>query len=884
MIRWIKDFSTGVFIVNIMCNPALKKRHLSEMSEIAGFDISPNAGTTLRKIMSYSLESKLQNFEIISISANKELQLHTNLRNMIKEWETIALPTSIYKDTGATILSNLDDIQALLYDNILKTLTMRGSAFMKPCADEVLSWYDKLLRVDRTLEQWGKVQANYLYLLPIFSSNDIVTQMPEEGRLFVNVEQTFKRNIAIIVRQPLVMVTASAAGLLESLEKAIDILENITNGVNNYLEKKRLYFPRFFFLSNDEMLEILSETKDPLRVMPHLSKCFEGIDGLEFDADNNVLSMLSKDKENIKFVETVSTSSAGGSVEKWLSAVEEQMLVGVRCQTEYSYENYMEVKRPDWVLNWPQMVVLSVSQMFWAIEVEESLHKLNVNSSSMSDLLTNLTLELNNIVSLVRSKMISNLNRTTIKSLIVIDVHAKDVVYELVEKNVMNKSDFQWLSQLRYYWENNNTFVRIINATVPYANEYLGNSDRLVITPLTDRCYRTLIGAYQLHLNGAPEGPAGTGKTETTKDLAKALAVQCKVFNCSDGLDYKAMGKFFKGLASCGAWACFDEFNRIELEVLSVVAQQILSIIQAVRAKIKKFTFEGTELHLNPACYVCITMNPGYAGRSELPDNLKVLFRSVAMMVPDYAMIGEISLYSYGFINARNLSVKIVTTYRLCSEQLSTQNHYDYGMRAVKTVLQACGNLKKALPDETEDVLLLRSLLDVNLPKFMSFDIPLFEGIISDLFPDLTLPKTDYKSIEDLFQQTCEKMFLEPRKSFFTKVIQTYEMMIVRHGFMLVGEPMAGKSKTLQVLAGILSALKTKSIDTDPKSDINTYFQNVLMGIINPKAITMNQLYGSFDPVSYEWTDGIVAKVFRNFAMNTSLDRKWVSIYHQMNC
>uniref|UniRef100_H2YSD8 AAA+ ATPase domain-containing protein n=1 Tax=Ciona savignyi TaxID=51511 RepID=H2YSD8_CIOSA len=649
----LEKFRINMPLINALCNPGIKDRHWELMSERVGFDMTPGPTTPLSEVLKMKLEKHLDDLTLISNQARKEYALEKALKKMKQDWATMDFGLVPYRDSNLKILSAVDDIQMLLDDHVVKTHTMKGSPFIEPFVEEIEAWENTLQQARSIIESWLAVQSAWLYLEPIFGSEDIRNQIPVQGKMFTQVDTHYKDIMARAAQNTKAMVVLSERGMLKNLLSSQALLENIQNGLNEYLEKKRIFFPRFFFLSNDELLEILSETKDPLRVQPHLKKCFEGIARLVFTDDKRIVAMQSAEEENVELIQVITPSDAGGLVEKWLFEVEQDMKISIRESMSRSVDAYPEMPFKQWCLQWPGQVVLATSIIYWTAEVTQC-HK---------------------------SPALYFFAIPT----------ARDVVAKLGEDSVSDVRDFQWISQMRYYWENSAVMVRMISTTVPYDYEYLGNSGRLVITPLTERCYRTLMGALQLNLGGAPEGPAGTGKTETCKDLAKAVAKQCVV--------------------------------------LSVVAQQIQTIQRAVADQVTVFVFEGTEISLDPSCTIFITMNPGYAGRAELPDNLKVLFRTVAMMIPDYALIAEISLYSMGFVAARTLAAKIVATYRLCSEQLSSQHHYDYGMRAVKSVLTTAGNLKLKYVDQREDELMLRAINDVNLPKFLSHDIPLFDAL-----------------------------------------------------------------------------------------------------------------------------------------------------------
>ncbi|KAL7988579.1 hypothetical protein Chor_007498, partial [Crotalus horridus] len=809
-------------VITDLRNPFLKPRHWAILEQIVGAPlVDMENPLTLERLTQINAFEYTQEIQDVSGQASGEASLEIILKKVI------------------------------LDDSTINIATIASSRYVGPLKPRVDEWQKQLSLFSQTLEEWLTCQRNWLYLESIFSAPDIQRQLPAEAKMFLQVDKSWKEVMRKVNRLPNALRAATQPGLLETFQNNNALLDQIQKCLEAYLESKRVIFPRFYFLSNDELLEILAQTRNPQAVQPHLRKCFDSISKLEFAymapaegeekvLTNDILAMLSPEGERVGLGKGL---KARGNVEDWLGKVEEAMFTSLRRLSKAAIADYQTRERTEWVVaGHPSQVVLTISQLMWCRDLTQCLEGEEHDHLVALEEFENENFDrLNSLASLVRGNL-PKIHRNIITALITIDVHARDIVTELVQQKVDSVDNFDWQRQLRYYWDLDldNCVARMALSQYTYAYEYLGACPRLVITPLTDRCYLCLMGALQLDLGGAPAGPAGTGKTETTKDLAKALAIQCVVFNCSDGLDYKMMGRFFSGLAQSGAWCCFDEFNRIDIEVLSVIAQQLITIRNAKAAKVTRFMFEGREIKLIMTCAAFITMNPGYAGRTELPDNLKALFRPFSMMVPNYALIAEVILYSEGFESSKILARKMT--------QIS---------------------LKREHPNLNEDVVLIRALRDSNLPKFLADDALLFSGIISDLFPGVIIPEHNYGVLQSTIVDTILSKGLQTEDTMIRKVIQLYETMLVRHGVMLVGPTGGGKTTVYQILADTLGTLYKAGEEYH-------FFQPVKTYVLNPKSITMGELYGEVNNLTLEWKDGLMALSVRAAVVDTSEDHKWI--------
>ncbi len=848
----LKQLSTG----------AMRPRHWLELGRVtsSSLPVDVDLMKVSHLIAANLLEHKITVEEIATVAV-KELQLETRLNAIGDEWAEQVFTFTNFKNRGPIILKGQETQEMLekLEDAQMVLGSFLNSRYCVAFKDVVSGWVAKLSTVLEILEQWVVVQSMWIYLEAVFSSVDIAKQLPQEAKRFQNIDRSYMKLVSKAFETRFVLqYCIGNDSIKQMLPHLTEQLEMCQRSLTGYLETKRNVCPRFFFVSDPVLLEILSQSSDPQAIQPHLLSIFDNVNSISFDKESPVLAIGIHSSEGEQ-LPLLNSFLAEGSVEDWLKNLETSVADTLRSVISDSVREVSHTTVCHVLKKQPAQAALLALQVYFTTDVESSIGRIMTEKGAMQNCLKRQDHILSDLAALSATQLIP-LTRMKVETLITIQVHLRDVAEELMKKKIKDPNDFEWQKQSRFYWNEKGTLIKITDVEFVYCLEYIGCRERLVVTPLTDRAYVSLAQSVGLFYGGAPSGPAGTGKTETVKDLGRSLGKFVVVFNCSDQMDFRALGKIFKGLSQSGCWGDFDEFNRIELEVLSVVSQQIQCILNAMRESRESFTFtDGQLIRLDLRTGFFITTNPGYAGRQELPENLKTLFRGVAMMVPDRAIIIRVRLAAAGFQTSQELSRKFHSLYRLCEQQLSKQTHYDFGLRNILSVLRTAGNTKRSAPNTDETLLLMRTLREMNSSKFVAEDVPLFLSLLDDLFPGVSAEKVKDDKFEGELRSRAAELNLQLFPTFSAKVSQLYDTSLVRHGMMLVGPPYVGKSACLALLVAVLSALDV------PTKEVR----------MNPKAITTSQMFGRLDPISNDWTDGIFSSIWRR-AMRTRSHNTWI--------
>eukprot|EP00760_Papus_ankaliazontas_P022345 PhM_4_TR18839/c0_g1_i1/m.39703/K10408/DNAH; dynein heavy chain, axonemal len=616
----LHEFVVTIPIIADLRNPALREQHWEELVATAQGSFKLSADVTMAQFMDLQLHSTPETVGHIVDKAVRQQQIEVKLEAIKHHW---LLAIFMFADRGAqTIVVVTDDFFSILEEHQAQIHSLISTRHSGDFLSVLQEWRGTLSQVEAMMSSLLDVQRVWLYLSNIFLENDdIAKQLPDDTKAFMEIDSQIKSILRLVIGTPKILDFCAKEGLGQWLKRLREELSLCERVLDQLLSEKRKKIPRFYFLSTSDLLDVLSNVaKTPRLISRYISKLLPGVQFARF-VGSELKGLVGFGAEDVMLPKSIRCK---GRIETWWKNIEDELTRIVLSTTYNSSVAHADNKAEIWVASNLGQVTLIVNQLVFCSDVLTAFNSMDEgNDASMRELRNSTDTLISDLVKLISSKQLKESETIRLRNIVTYNVHNREIVAELIAKKAQTPYDFQWQRQLRQRMDERTrrVHVDVCDASFEYGNEYLGNSLRLVITPLTDRIYVTLTQSLRLKMGGAPSGPAGTGKTETTKDLGAHLGKAVFVFNCSEQMSSRGLELLFKGIAASGCWGCFDEVNRLTIQVLSVVSTIFKGITDTLKEGRRVVVLGDDSCALDSTCGVFITMNPGYRGRTELPES-----------------------------------------------------------------------------------------------------------------------------------------------------------------------------------------------------------------------------------------------------------------------
>jgi dynein heavy chain, axonemal len=891
-------------VLKFWSNPHVRDRHWSKAFQILGKQPDPAPSSMLFgslydwRPLGFSVKAQ---FEALNDTVNNEYVLDEAVESMQLEWSSYSFSVRAFGSSGTFYVESMQEAIMMAQEAAIKMKSMlrvrtgnQGrNEKLEDVVDEMaraLEWQGTISFMESVLSVWPRVQQTFLSVQPLFASKRLRALSVQESFIFNRVDELYRTNMAQICEAPSLKAISQRRNLLSDFQAIEHDLEFLSKAVEDFVSKARVDFARFYFVADQDLLDILTLTHENFGTINRdIGKIFPGVSSIEYvQKHRQIVGLCSKLSETIQLIPVVYASihdqqprdESQCSTHLWLRDIETIMVENVGKQIDKARLMYEFASFDKWMQEHTQQSMAVAQSILFAIKTEEILS----NTGSIRKLLSNgiLTKQhiLEDIIETLQSHTLE-LARHKCSAAALQSISERDMLQRLLAENPRSAEDFSWQSKFRYSWARDpgslqgSVVMRIMQHQFAYGFEYIGNDVPLAWSLSLERCYKVVGCAFGAGLWGALAGNMTTCSS-FIQDLANSFGTVCFPFGWDLLPSPTILNQLCKGVAASRFWLAFRSIDQAPTKtVLQTLCTSMSAVQNAIRMRSKTACVDGDMVDMRsntgifgerfpPSFFVTVDKQ---LGGEALPEALATMFRPTVIQAHDFVYIIEVVLFANGFRSAADLARKADFAFQAFRERLSFSSLYNFKKAALMKVIYDIIDLRQQYPHEPELKLLTRALL-LKAPSIVPDESESFYQVIMALSDDdvSALAQSNFVSGRfTLFQsdllnfESNISLIANVPAGWKSKVLELISVACVRNGLILIGQTGTGKTSCVNAMTDAIRKSLMKNIAIG----------HVEATCIFPKALTLAELYGQTGKGTAEsakWTDGLIPTMFRSEA------------------